>query len=72
MYIYVLIWVYVMLLVCYFREMAIKFNDYFEFPQEFDLAPYTAVALAEAEGELSVSCNCYVHVISHFLLHVVK
>ena len=34
-----------------FREMAIKFNDYFEFPREFDMAPYTAAALAKAEGE---------------------
>uniref|UniRef100_A0A1X7THH0 Ubiquitin carboxyl-terminal hydrolase n=1 Tax=Amphimedon queenslandica TaxID=400682 RepID=A0A1X7THH0_AMPQE len=33
------------------REMAIKFNDYFEFPKEFDLSPYTAAGLAEIEGE---------------------
>ena len=30
--------------------MAIKFNDYFEFPKEFDLSPYTAAGLAEIEG----------------------
>ena len=34
----------------YYREMAIKFNDYFEFPREFDMAPYTAATLAEVEG----------------------
>lgn len=33
------------------REMAIKFNDYFEFPREFDMAPYTAATLAEVEGK---------------------
>lgn len=32
------------------REMAVKFNDYFEFPREFDMAPYTAATLAELEG----------------------
>ncbi len=35
----------------YHREMAIKFNDYFEFPREFDMAPYTAATLAEVEGK---------------------
>ena len=33
------------------REMAIKFNDYFEFPREFDMAPYTAATLAKVEGK---------------------
>ena len=33
------------------REMAVKFNDYFEFPKEFDIAPYTAATLAKVEGE---------------------
>ncbi|KAL5475916.1 hypothetical protein EMCRGX_G025794 [Ephydatia muelleri] len=33
------------------REMSVKFNDYFEFPREFDMAPYTASRLAEIEGE---------------------
>jgi len=32
------------------REMAVKFNDYFEFPREFDMAPYTATTLAKLEG----------------------
>ena len=36
------------------RETAVKFNDYFEFPREFDMAPYTAATLAKTEGgELS-------------------
>lgn len=29
--------------------MAIKFNDYFEFPREFDMAPYTAASLSEID-----------------------
>ncbi|XP_071949723.1 ubiquitin carboxyl-terminal hydrolase 9X-like isoform X2 [Antedon mediterranea] len=33
------------------RECAIKFNDYFEFPREFDMEPYTAAGLAKIEGE---------------------
>ena len=36
------------------REMAVKFNDYFEFPKEFDMAPYTAATLAKMEGECSI------------------
>ena len=35
------------------REMAVKFNDYFEFPREFDMAPYTAATLAELEGAVT-------------------
>ena len=27
------------------REEAIKFNDYFEFPRQFDMAPYTAAGI---------------------------
>lgn len=34
----------------YCREMAVKFNDYFEFPRELDMSPYTAATLAEKEG----------------------
>ena len=34
--------------------MAIKFNDYFEFPREFDMAPYTAAALSEVDR---VTCD---------------
>ena len=32
------------------REMPIKFNDYFEFPRELDMEPYTVQGLAKAEG----------------------
>ncbi|KAK7089931.1 ubiquitin carboxyl-terminal hydrolase 9X-like isoform X2 [Littorina saxatilis] len=34
------------------RECAIKFNDYFEFPREFDMEPYTVQGLAKIEGEI--------------------
>ncbi len=34
------------------RECAIKFNDYFEFPREFDMDPYTVAGLAKIEGEV--------------------
>lgn len=34
------------------RECAIKFNDYFEFPRELDMEPYTVRGLARLEGEL--------------------
>lgn len=27
-----------------------KFNDYFEFPRELDMSPYTSVTLAKTEG----------------------
>jgi len=33
------------------RECAVKFNDYFEFPREFDMEPYTVQGLAKVEGE---------------------
>ncbi|XP_043240414.1 probable ubiquitin carboxyl-terminal hydrolase FAF-X isoform X2 [Amphibalanus amphitrite] len=34
------------------RECAIKFNDYFEFPRQLDMEPYTVRGLARIEGEL--------------------
>lgn len=34
------------------REMAVKFNDYFEFPRELDMATYTAAHKAKIEGEV--------------------
>ncbi|CAF3941595.1 unnamed protein product, partial [Rotaria sp. Silwood2] len=34
------------------RETPIKFNDYFEFPRELDMEPYTVQGLAKAEGKL--------------------
>jgi hypothetical protein len=44
------------------RECAIKFNDYFEFPREFDMEPYTVQGLAKIEGkfgrfELEYGCE---------------
>ena len=34
----------------YERECAIKFNDYFEFPRELDMEPYTVAGLAKIDG----------------------
>ncbi|KAK0066423.1 ubiquitin carboxyl-terminal hydrolase FAF-X isoform X1 [Biomphalaria pfeifferi] len=34
------------------RECAIKFNDYFEFPRELNMEPYTVQGLAKIEGEI--------------------
>ena len=39
------------------RECAIKFNDYFEFPRDFDMEPYTVQGLAKIEGLLHNSVN---------------
>ncbi|XP_051782099.1 probable ubiquitin carboxyl-terminal hydrolase FAF-X [Erpetoichthys calabaricus] len=33
------------------RECAIKFNDYFEFPRELDMEPYTEGGVAKMEGD---------------------
>ena len=38
------------------RECAVKFNDYFEFPREVDMSPYTATTLAKVEGIKSFYC----------------
>lgn len=38
------------------RECPIKFNDYFEFPREIDMEPYTVYGLAKMEGECRVLC----------------
>ena len=35
-----------------FRDCAVKFNDYFEFPREFNLEPFTVEGLAKLEGEI--------------------
>lgn len=32
------------------RECPIKFNDYFEFPREIDMEPYTVYGMAKMEG----------------------
>ncbi|XP_049853945.1 probable ubiquitin carboxyl-terminal hydrolase FAF-X isoform X1 [Schistocerca gregaria] len=34
------------------RVCAIKFNDYFEFPRDLDMEPYTVSGLAKLEGEM--------------------
>lgn len=34
------------------RVCAIKFNDYFEFPRDLDMEPYTVSGLAKLEGEI--------------------
>ena len=34
-----------------YREVTVKYNDYFEFPREFDMAPYTATHFAKVEGQ---------------------
>lgn len=34
------------------RECPIKFNDYFEFPREIDMEPYTVYGLSKMEGRL--------------------
>ncbi|ESN99988.1 hypothetical protein HELRODRAFT_192681, partial [Helobdella robusta] len=39
------------------RECAIKFNDYFEFPRQIDMMPYTVTGLAKAEGEWILDDN---------------
>ncbi|KAK7872586.1 hypothetical protein R5R35_013810 [Gryllus longicercus] len=38
------------------RVCAIKFNDYFEFPRDLDMEPYTVSGLAKLEGEM-IDCD---------------
>ncbi|XP_065164971.1 probable ubiquitin carboxyl-terminal hydrolase FAF-X isoform X2 [Atheta coriaria] len=38
------------------RLCAIKFNDYFEFPRDLDMEPYTVSGLARLEGEI-IDCD---------------
>lgn len=38
------------------RVCAIKFNDYFEFPRDLDMEPYTVSGLAKIEGEI-IDCD---------------
>ena len=40
-----------------YREMAVKFNDYFEFPRELNMALYTAAQLAKLEGTDAPLCD---------------
>ena len=42
----------VLLIFNFYRECAVKFNDYFEFPREVDMSPYTAATLAKLEGNI--------------------
>ncbi|KAL1140578.1 hypothetical protein AAG570_000508 [Ranatra chinensis] len=39
------------------RVCAIKFNDYFEFPRQLDMEPYTVSGLAKLEGEIDCDYN---------------
>ena len=48
------------------REMAVKFNDYFEFPREFDMAPYTAAHLAKVEGQSRPALFILLSTITYF------
>ena len=41
------------------RECAIKFNDYFEFPRQLDMMPYTVQGLAMAEGRSIIIIPCW-------------
>lgn len=34
------------------RDCAVKFNDYFEFPRELNVEPFTVDGLAKIEGEI--------------------
>ena len=38
------------------RDAAVKFNDYFEFPRELDMEPYTVAGMAKRENE-AVDCD---------------
>ena len=40
----------------YERDAAVKFNDYFEFPRELDMEPYTVAGMAKREKE-AVDCE---------------
>ncbi|KAL0281150.1 UNVERIFIED_CONTAM: hypothetical protein PYX00_002224 [Menopon gallinae] len=40
----------------YEKECAIKYNDYFEFPRDLDMDPYTVSGLAKLEGEV-IDCD---------------
>ena len=58
------------------RETAVKFNDYFEFPRELNMAPYTAAKLAKLEGtsihvynNVHVYIRMYIHVCNMYNLH---
>ena len=35
----------------FIRECAVKFNDYFEFPRDMDMEPFTELGLAKLQGK---------------------
>lgn len=43
------------------RDCPIKFNDYFEFPREIDMEPYTVYGLAKIEGNGYSFLITYLH-----------
>lgn len=58
------------------RVCAIKFNDYFEFPRDLDMEPYTVSGLAKLEGEVidcdleeSVKDSCTKYHLSGIVVH---
>ncbi|CAH3106557.1 unnamed protein product [Porites lobata] len=42
------------------RECAVKFNDYFEFPRDIDMEPFTELGLAKLQGEMTEDTIEYV------------
>jgi len=51
---------------CVYRGCSIKYNEYFEFPRELDMSPYTAARLAKLEGNVQVTFSlCF-----NLLLHI--
>ncbi|XP_066599991.1 ubiquitin carboxyl-terminal hydrolase 9X [Prorops nasuta] len=58
------------------RVCAIKFNDYFEFPRDLDMEPYTVSGLAKLEGEVidcdyeeSIKTTCTKYQLSGIVVH---
>lgn len=47
------------LLLLLLRECAVKFNDYFEFPRDIDMEPFTELGLAKLQG---TSCKLSLNV----------
>ena len=52
------------LLIHLIRECAVKFNDYFEFPRDIDMEPFTELGLAKLQGEvpLDVTLVLFSHI----------
>jgi len=50
----------------------VKFNDYFEFPRQLDMVPYTVQGLAKLEGLYCCRClACFVDINTAFVPHFV-